>query len=145
LEASGNGRQSKTILVVDDADGVRGMVCAVLSRHGYRCLTAADGAEALRVIETEAGGLSLVLTDVVMPNMTGAELARRLVYLRPGLRILFMSGYSDDSKVRQLSIPSLYLPKPFTATALAETVRDMLERPWPGLPAPTCQPALRES
>jgi two-component system cell cycle sensor histidine kinase/response regulator CckA len=126
--------RNATILVVEDSPAVRKMVCAMLTQTGYNCLEACDGAEALHLLE-EAGEVQLVLTDVIMPNMDGAELARRLSQTRPELRILFMSGYVDDSIVRSIGrVSSLFLPKPFTAAALMEKVRQSLDRPWMGIP-----------
>jgi len=126
---------NEVILVVEDADSIRTMVCAMLNQSGYRCIDARDGEEALRLIEDATDPIDLVLTDVMMPRMGGAELARRLSYLRPGLRIIFMSGYSDDPVVRTMErSPSLFLPKPFTAGALMQKVRHTLDLPWKGLP-----------
>jgi two-component system cell cycle sensor histidine kinase/response regulator CckA len=126
---------SETILVVEDAEAIRTMVCAMLAQQGYRCLEAADGVDALRRLDEPCGPVHLVLTDVVMPKMTGIDLGRRLVQIRPQLPIIFMSGYSDDPAVRNFeSVPSIFLPKPFTATTLLEKVRCALDRPWTGLP-----------
>jgi CheY-like chemotaxis protein len=125
-----------TILVVEDSPTVRKMVCTMLSQTGYNCLEAGDGAEALRLLDRaeEAEDVRLVLTDVIMPNMDGAELARRLARTRPELRILFMSGYVDDDVVRSLGkASSLFLPKPFTASVLMDRVRQALDRPWLGI------------
>ena len=123
-----------TILVVEDSPAVRKMVCAMLTQTGYHCLEAGDGSEALRLLEDDAD-VRLVITDVIMPNMDGAELARRLAEIRPDLRILFMSGYVDDSVVRSIGKPSsnIFLPKPFTASVLMEKVRQALDRPWLGI------------
>src|SRR5690242_6182254 len=111
------------------------MVCAMLSQSGYRCLDAADGEQALRIVEADPASIDLVLTDVMMPNMGGAELARRLAHIHPGLRIVFMSGYSEDPIVRTIEqSPSIFLPKPFTAVALLEKVRQTLNHPWPRIP-----------
>ncbi|HLK62719.1 MAG TPA: response regulator [Bryobacteraceae bacterium] len=122
-----------TILVVDDVPNVRKMVCAMLAQTGYTCLEACDGAEALRVLQ-DTDDVQLVLTDVVMPNMDGPQLARELSRTRPNLRILFMSGYTDDELVRSLGrASSLFLPKPFTASILMERVRQALGRPWYGI------------
>ena len=122
--------RNATILVVEDTPAVRKMVCAMLSQTGYHCLEAGDGVEALRLLE-DAGDVQLVLTDVIMPNMDGPELARQLSQVRPELRILFMSGYVEDTVVRSIGkASSLFLPKPFTATALMEKVRQALDRPW---------------
>ena len=126
----------ETILVVEDADGIRNMVCAMLAQQGYQCLEASDGADALRMLDQTSEPIDLVLTDVIMPKMTGAELSRHLVRLRPELRVVFMSGYSDDPAVREFErIPPIFLAKPFTSTALFEKVRRALDEPWCGLPS----------
>lgn len=131
-----DGRESnyrrETILVVDDAEVIRKMVCAMLEQHGYECLEASDGLEALRTLE--GGPVHLVLTDVLMPGMGGAELASRLSEERPEMRIMFMSGYSDHPVVRHIErTPSIFLPKPFTAGVLMEKIRQVLDGPWQGL------------
>lgn len=126
---------NETILVVEDADPIRKMVCAMLGQSGYRCLEAGDGSEALDLLEAARYNVDLLLTDVIMPNVGGIELARRTARLRPDLRIIFMSGYSDDPVVRTIErSPSIFLAKPFTAAALIEKVRATLEQPWYGLP-----------
>src|ERR1700723_1130039 len=108
-----------TILVVEDAEAIRTMVCTMLAQQGYHCLEAADGVDALRVLDATAAPVHLVLTDVIMPKMTGAELARHLGRLRPDLPIVFMSGYCDDPVVRGFEgMPLILLAKPFTAAAL---------------------------
>jgi two-component system cell cycle sensor histidine kinase/response regulator CckA len=125
----------ETILVVEDAEPIRKMVCSMLRGNGYGVKEAADGVEALGLLERECDAVHLVITDVIMPEMSGAELARRLSHVYPQLPIIFMSGYSEDSLVRGVeSIGSIFLPKPFTASALVEKVRETLDRPWPGLP-----------
>ena len=125
------------ILVVEDAEAIRKMLCAMLIQSGYDCLEACDGIEALRLLE-DASRIHLVITDVVMPNMTGAELARHLAQTNPEMRIIFMSGYTEDPIVRLIEqVPGLFLPKPFTAAVLMERVRQVLDRPWSGLPDTT--------
>ena len=125
----------ETILVVDDAEQIRKMVCSMLCFSGYTCVEAADGLEALGMVRNEPGSVNLILTDIVMPGMDGPELARQVAALRPDLPIVFMSGYSDDPVVRTLEhSPALFLPKPFTAAALTEKVRAALDRPWTGVP-----------
>jgi two-component system cell cycle sensor histidine kinase/response regulator CckA len=125
---------SETILVVEDAEAIRKMVCAMLAQQGYQCLEAADGIDALRLLEETSGPVDLVLTDVVMPKMTGVDLGKSLGLLRPELPIVFMSGYSDDPMIRSFErIPPIFLAKPFTATSLLEKVRQALDRPWAGL------------
>lgn len=124
----------QTILVVEDAEPIRKMVSTMLSREGYRCLEAGDGTEALRIVERPSE-IHLVLTDITMPHMGGAELARQLSMRRPEVRIIFMSGYTEDPLVRRMEhAPAIFLPKPFTATALTHKVREVLGRPWGGLP-----------
>jgi CheY-like chemotaxis protein len=126
-----------TILVVEDAESIRRMVCAMLSQAGYRCVEAGDGDEAYRLLTAAPADIDLVLTDVMMPRMGGAELARRVSELRPDLRLIVMSGYSDDPVVRTIErSQSIFLPKPFTAAALMEKVRETLDTPWNGLPDP---------
>jgi two-component system, cell cycle sensor histidine kinase and response regulator CckA len=132
----------ETILVVEDADGIRNMVCAMLAQQGYQCLEASDGADALRMLDQTTEPIDLVLTDVIMPKMTGGELSRHLVRLRPELRVVFMSGYSDDPAVREFErVPPIFLAKPFTSTALFEKVRQALDEPWCGLPSSTSRSA----
>ena len=93
--------------------------------------------EALELIERGDHSLHLMLTDMVMPRMMGAELARRAARLRPELRIVLMSGYSDDPVVRLYqSAPAAFIAKPFTAAALCAKVREALDTPWFGLPDP---------
>ena len=124
---------SKTILVVEDVDAVRKMVCVVLRQHGYRCLEAVDGTDALRLLDDQP--IHLLLTDVKMPKMGGTELARHVADRTPGTRILFMSGYSDDPAIGSIrQMPEMFLAKPFTPAALAQAVRQSLDHPWPGLP-----------
>ena len=124
----------ETILVVEDAEPIRKMVCSMLRGSGYGVKEAADGAEALGLLQQEGESVQLVLTDVIMPEMSGAELARHLSRVCPKLPIIFMSGYTEDPMVRGVeSAGSVFLPKPFTAAALVEKVRQTLDRPWAGL------------
>lgn len=124
---------NETILVVEDSDAIRRVVCAMLSQTGYTCLEASDGSEALHMLRT-GDRIQLVLTDVVMPKMDGAELATHMAREYPYIPILFMSGYSDNPLVQAVERSPLFLAKPFTATALTTTVRRALEQPWGGLP-----------
>ena len=124
-----------TILVVEDSDPVLQLVSAMLLQDGYDTIEAADGVEALRLLDSRKMPVDLVLTDVVMPRMDGPELSRHLAQTRPELRIMFMSGYSEDPLVRRIeSMDGLFLPKPFTSARLLERVRTALHRPWTGLP-----------
>jgi PAS domain S-box-containing protein len=118
----------ETVLVAEDDRGVRRLVCDGLRSWGYRVLEAGDGAEALRLAAEHTGTIDLLITDVVMPSMSGRVLAERLVELRPGLRVLYLSGHSDDAVVRH-GVPeesAALLTKPFAPDALAAKVRAML-------------------
>jgi two-component system, cell cycle sensor histidine kinase and response regulator CckA len=123
----------ETILVVEDGDAVRNLVCLMLVQNGYRVLEARDGHHALRVCEAHPEPIQLVLTDLVMPNMRGADLACRLRRARPNLRILLMSGYTDEPVVQFLGRDSVpFLAKPFTSIELVAKVRQVLDAP-PGM------------
>jgi two-component system, cell cycle sensor histidine kinase and response regulator CckA len=126
-------RGTERVLVVEDEDGVRAPVRRILLAHGYRVLEAADGPSALRVAEEQPGKIDLLLTDVVMPGMNGGELARRLRRLRPGIRVVFMSGYSAEAVAMhgELSPGAAFLQKPFSVEELTERLRDALEHEQP--------------
>ncbi len=123
-------RGSETILVVEDEAPVRAVTRQLLERNGYTVLEAPDGAAALALVDGAAGGrhIDLLLTDVIMPGMSGRELAVQLNARRPNVRVLFMSGYTDDAVVRHGMLePGLaYLEKPFRPTALLRKVRGVL-------------------
>jgi PAS domain S-box-containing protein len=122
------------ILVVEDEDGVRRYVCDVLRIAGYEVMEASSGLGALSALEEEGGRPALLLTDVVMPEMGGRELAERLLAERPGLRVLFMSGYAESEVTHQgaLAPGTDLLEKPFGSEALLEAVRAGLSRPVQG-------------
>jgi two-component system, cell cycle sensor histidine kinase and response regulator CckA len=110
------------------------MVRLMLEQSGYEVLEAPDGSDALKILQNKPGAIDLVLTDVTMPRMSGPELAARISRERPGLRILFMSGYSDEPAVQQIErCSTLFIAKPFTADALEAKVREALRRPWTGV------------
>lgn len=132
MDATESNYRRETILVVDDAETIRKMVCAMLEQNGYGCLEASDGHQALQTLEEEP--VHLVLTDVVMPGMGGAELATHLARERPEVRIMFMSGYTDNPVMHHVGrTPTLFLAKPFTAGALMSKIRQVLDEPWEGL------------
>jgi PAS domain S-box-containing protein len=124
-------RGSDTVLLVEDEAAVRSLVRRILDRHGYRVLEAANGAEALALADRHAGAVDLVLTDVVMPEMSGRAFAEALVARHPGARVLFMSGYTDDEILRRgIPVPGMaFLGKPFTVERLLTAVRDVLGAP----------------
>ena len=122
-----------TVLVAEDEEGVRDVVRRVLERGGYRVLTAADGAEALEVLEAARQAdepLDLLLTDVVMPGMNGLDLADRISEAHPGLPVLFMSGYNESEALRKRTSedPEVFLAKPFSPDELLERVCARIER-----------------
>jgi CheY-like chemotaxis protein len=121
---------TETILVVEDEDALRSLLTEVLSGHGYAVMGASTGAEALRLSRAHGGKIDLLLTDVVMPGMGGREVANALCQERPGLRVLFASGYTAEAIARHgvLEPGRDLIHKPFTPDALVRRVRDALDR-----------------
>ena len=117
-----------TILIVDDEPTVRLIAQRVLEMRGYRILTAGDGEEAAAICENFAGVIDLVLTDIVMPGLGGGELSKRVAQLRPGAKLLFMSGIACDAASEHGVSASRdrYLQKPFTPSALRGIVQSVL-------------------
>jgi two-component system cell cycle sensor histidine kinase/response regulator CckA len=120
---------TETVLVVEDELAVRAIVRQTLERSGYHVLEAPNGDDALSIGANHPGQIHLLLTDLVMLGMSGREVAKQLAVLRPGIRILFMSGYSGDSVVarEELERETAYVQKPFTPDDLARTVRRVLD------------------
>jgi CheY-like chemotaxis protein len=121
---------SETVLLVEDEEMVRKLACTVLEKKGYRVLEASSGDKALDVVQGQNGNpIHLMVTDVVMPGMSGRQLADRLVSLRPELKVLYMSGYTDNAIVHHgvLDRGIAYIQKPFTPDALATKVREILD------------------
>jgi len=122
-------RGTETVLLAEDSAAVRAVARQVLERQGYTVLEAPDGELALHLAQRHSGPIHLLLTDVVMPGMSGRQLADRLVPARPDMKVLYASGYTDDSVVPRgvLEEGMPYLQKPFTPASLARKVRDVLD------------------
>jgi PAS domain S-box-containing protein len=118
-----------TVLVVEDEEGLRDLAKRLLQRHGYTVLVAAHADEALRLFD-EHPSIDVLLTDVVMPGASGPDLTRQLIDQRPALRVIYMSGYTEEAIVQHGVIkPGIaFLNKPFTSEALAEKISEVLER-----------------
>jgi CheY-like chemotaxis protein len=121
---------TETVLVVDDDDAVRGAASRVLELHGYRVLRASDPHEAIAIATAAPEAIDLVVTDLMMPEIDGQQLAERLRAIRPGLRVVFMSGYAEDAllRVRAEQHGSPLVEKPFAPEVLARAVREQLDR-----------------
>jgi CheY-like chemotaxis protein len=123
-------RGTERILVVDDEVSVRTVVRRMLERLGYRVVEAANGAEALGILETSLDRIDLILTDLVMPELHGGDLGESLKASAPWRRVLYMSGYTGDEITRHglAQEDTALLKKPFTPDALARAVRAVLDR-----------------
>jgi CheY-like chemotaxis protein len=134
MQPSKNGvtaaRGTETILLVEDEEALRELVGQFLRKNGYTVLEAKNGVEGLLIAERHSGPIHLLVTDVVMPKMGGWELAKRLVVQRPGLKVIYMSGYSEYTATpRQYEEwRGAFLQKPFTMDELARKVREVLEQ-----------------
>lgn len=117
-----------TILLAEDEYAVRALCSRVLQMAGYAVIEAADGAQAVELATQHDGQIDLVVTDVVMPGMSGREAADTIRLLRPETRVLYMSGYTDDDILRHgvLRGRVAFLPKPFTPDVLLARVRELL-------------------
>jgi len=119
---------SETVLLVEDEESVRELVRETLQSKGYSVMEAPDGINGLKVAESHSGKIDILITDVVMPGMSGRELAQRITTARPATKVLFLSGYTEDAIIHEgvLDPGTAFLQKPFTLQALARKVRDVL-------------------
>lgn len=123
-------RGTETVLLAEDEEAVRDLAGRVLSQCGYNVLAAADGSEAIQLVERYIGHIDLLITDVVMPKIGGRELADHLVKLHPHLKVIYLSGYTDDAIVRHgiLECDVPFVQKPFPPLLLAQRVREVLDQ-----------------
>ena len=120
---------AETILVVEDDPGIRSLARVALQSYGYTVLEAANGHEGVEVGRDHPGPIDLLATDVVLPCASGREVAEQLRAARPAMKVLYVSGYTDDAIVRHgvLTADSAFLQKPYTPTTLARKVREVLD------------------
>jgi PAS domain S-box-containing protein len=120
---------SETILLVEDEEAVRALAARILQRLGYKVLESTSPEDALRISERHTDPIHLLVTDVVLPRMSGPKIAEHLTFLRPNMKVLYMSGYTDDTIVRSgvLEGTKAFLQKPFTPATLARKVREVLD------------------
>jgi DNA-binding NtrC family response regulator len=123
-------RGNETILVVEDEEGVRKVTGRILRMQGYRVLEASNGGDSFSICKQHEGPIHLMITDVVMPEMHGPELAKRLMSLNPEMKVLYMSGYVKNFISHQgiLGKGTNYIQKPFTVNELARKVREALDK-----------------
>ncbi len=120
---------TETILLVEDEEIVRNLAREILTGNGYKVLEARSGKAGLSVCETYVGPIHLLISDVIMPEMGGVELKAKVVKLRPGIKILFMSGYTDESITASgvFNSETAFIEKPFSPDGLARKIREVLD------------------
>ena len=128
LEAEDQPTGKGTVLLVEDEQALRMVTAEFLELKGYRVLTAEDTEHALEIAQTHQDKIDLLLTDLVMPRRNGVNLAKAIMDHRPGIAVIYMSGFTESNVKRDLAPLSILLQKPFSLTALATTIRKMLDR-----------------
>lgn len=128
-EVNMSPRGHETILVVEDEPRVRAVAVSLLTKHGYKVLEASNGGEALLICEQEKDKIDLMLSDVIMPNMNGRQLADRLALVKPGMKVIFMSGYTDNVIAENgiLEAGASFIQKPFNPSSLLKLLREKLD------------------
>jgi CheY-like chemotaxis protein len=126
VPSSTPSKASRTIVLVDDEDDVRSVMKSVLCQRGYTVLDAASGADAIQLLADHSGAVDMLVTDVLMPGMSGRELYEHLAHRHPGLKVLYVSGYADDAFAHEQEWGNAFLSKPFSLETLAQRVRDGL-------------------
>ena len=119
-----------TILIVEDEESIRKLMSRMLQIQGYQTLEACDGVEALGLCEEYDGNINLIVTDIVMPKLTGKQLVQELRKNRQSFKVIFMSGYTGEEMMNgeDLGVEVAFIPKPFTAEVLAQKVKEVLDR-----------------
>jgi CheY-like chemotaxis protein len=117
---------SETILVVEDEESLRTLTRTILERNGYKVLEAGSGKEAIEIAQRHSGSIDLLLTDMVMPGMNGHEVARGVAAARPGVKVIYMSGYTEFSDNGPAQSEDILLPKPVTREALLRKMQEVL-------------------
>jgi CheY-like chemotaxis protein len=122
-------RGTETVLLVEDAELLRTLTCTLLEKNGYTVLVAANGDEAVQIAEREKRPIHLLLTDVIMPGMSGRELANYLTGVRPEMRVIYMSGYTNDAIAHHGVLdPGIhFIEKPFSQESLMRKLRAVLD------------------
>ena len=140
-------RGTETILLAEDDEQVRELACAILRKHGYHVIESASGGDALLICEQYRGAIHLLLTDVVMPRIGGRQLWERLAPLRPGMKVLFMSGYTDDAIMHHgvLSSEFAFVQKPLMPAQLLTKLRSVLDELRQSRPPPDADSTLQNS
>jgi signal transduction histidine kinase/ActR/RegA family two-component response regulator len=130
IQTPGELRGTETVLLVEDEEGVRSLIELMLQKNGYTVVEACSAEEALDFAQNDSTPVHLLLTDIVLPRMTGRELSEKIAALRPGIKTLFMSGYTDDDIIKSgvLDSKAAFLQKPFSRESLLQKVREVLGR-----------------
>jgi two-component system cell cycle sensor histidine kinase/response regulator CckA len=128
LVSGAEQRGSATVLVVEDDESLRELTTEILKEIGYDVLVASNGRQALEICEANGRNIQLMISDMVMPEMDGLQLAEKVAGAHPGMKIILMSGYTEHAVMRQRSVPPgiHFVHKPFTPTALRAKVREVL-------------------